>query len=58
MSNMLFKARESLCCSPCPMQSFHGVRELFSSDHNDPTHKITIMGKCNVLSLEEYEVRK
>lgn len=36
-------------------KSFHGVDEVFESDHHDKAHVQTIMGKCNVYSIREYE---
>jgi hypothetical protein len=38
------------------LQPFHGEREVFSSNHKDTIHKNTIMGRCRVHSLKQYEV--
>eukprot|EP00983_Pelagomonas_calceolata_P096632 1158150-Pelagomonas_calceolata.AAC.7 len=35
--------------------AFHGHKELFTSDHEDVIHKNTILGKCNVHTLRNYE---
>uniref|UniRef100_A0A7S3QRP8 PHD-type domain-containing protein n=1 Tax=Dunaliella tertiolecta TaxID=3047 RepID=A0A7S3QRP8_DUNTE len=36
-------------------KAFHGHKELFTSDHEDVIHKNTILGKCNVHTLRNYE---
>lgn len=36
-------------------KAFHGDKELFESDHKDEIHKNTIIGKCFVHSLKNYE---
>mmetsp|Transcript_31068 Transcript_31068/g.68974 ORF Transcript_31068/g.68974 Transcript_31068/m.68974 type:complete len:203 (+) Transcript_31068:257-865(+) len=36
-------------------KAFHGLKELFDSDHQDWCHKNTILGKCRVHSLKKYE---
>ncbi|XP_071699612.1 chromatin remodeling protein EBS-like [Rutidosis leptorrhynchoides] len=35
-------------------KSFHGTKELFSSDHVDTQSVDTIVEKCNVYSMDEY----
>ncbi|MEW5305458.1 MAG: hypothetical protein WDW36_007996 [Sanguina aurantia] len=36
-------------------KGFHGLQELFGSDHGDVVHKDTILQKVMVYTLEEYE---
>jgi len=36
-------------------KTFHGEREVFSSDHLDTVHKNTVIGKCRVHTLKKYE---
>lgn len=39
---------------PGGRKPFHGERELYKSDHRDTIHSDTILGRCCVHSLEEY----
>jgi len=39
-------------------QQFHGEKELFKSEHVDPIAASTITGKCRVLTLKQYQVRR
>lgn len=39
-------------------KAFHGVAEIFDSDHVDKAHKNAIMGPCNVMTIKNYEMRK
>mmetsp|Transcript_33844 Transcript_33844/g.61110 ORF Transcript_33844/g.61110 Transcript_33844/m.61110 type:complete len:203 (-) Transcript_33844:541-1149(-) len=35
-------------------KAFHGYKEVLSSDHYDVIHVNTIVGRCNILTLEEF----
>ena len=41
----------------CPLQLFHGERELYDSDHKDTCMSSTILGKCTVHAMAAYTVR-
>jgi hypothetical protein len=44
------------CSQTLCVQPFHGEKEVFTSTHKDTVHKNTIMGRCRVHSLKQYEV--
>lgn len=39
----------------CGRKAFHGVREVMVSDHSDVVTAGSIIGRCAVLSLKEYQ---
>lgn len=39
-----------------PLQTYHGEREVFISDHSDTIHSATILSKCTVWALDDYRV--
>lgn len=41
---------------PGGRKSFHGERELYSSDHLDEINSATVIGKCIVHTMDEYRV--
>lgn len=36
-------------------KAFHGAKELFLSDHTDSCSVATVIGKCRVLTLQDYQ---
>jgi hypothetical protein len=38
-----------------PPQPFHGKKELFLSDHFDTCSVATVIGRCRVLTVREYQ---
>jgi hypothetical protein len=45
-----------LLSPPPPPQPFHGAKELFLSDHTDSCSVATVIGRCSVLTLQQYQV--
>lgn len=42
-------------CTHRPAQSFHGERELYASDHIDEIAAATVLSKCTVHTIEDYQ---